>query len=163
MNAILEATDEKTSAVSYRQGAQGLGRILMVDDDASMRFLVCHVLSHAGYEADQAENGAQAWRALQLKHYDLVITDQDMPELTGLQLVHRIRMAGFELPVILASGRATSDLLTDDWLGLTATILPKPFTLDELTRTVGGLLPDTSLGFNTHSWQAPPNQVFQQK
>lgn len=164
MNELLEETSEDPSPMLHGQGRKGLGRILIVDDDESIRLLVTEILSRSGFEVDGAEDGARAWRALQLKRYDLLITDQDMPEMTGLQLVYRIRLAGFELPVVFASGRAASDLMTkEEWLGLVATFLPKPFTLHELVRTVSGLLPVTDRELNIHPWQLPSNPTLRQE
>ena len=160
MNALLEATPD-TPRMFYGHKAKGLGRILMVDDDESLRYLVTEVLIRAGYEVDAAENGARAWKALNLKSYDLLITDQDMPEMTGLQLIAKLRSAGFALPVVFASGRLASDLMAkSEWFGFAATVLPKPFTLDELIRTVRELMPRTASEFNTNPWQVPPNQAF---
>src|SRR5690349_14286804 len=66
-------------------------RILVVDDDATTRQLNCLLLSRIGYDVDAAENGEQAWHALLATGYDLLITDHNMPLLTGLELVARAR------------------------------------------------------------------------
>lgn len=162
MNALLETTAKTPVTFSGREASKS-GRILVADDDESIRYLEVEVLSRLGYEVDEAENGNRAWKALQGKHYDLIITDQDMPEVTGLQLIHKLRLAGFETSVILASGRLSSNsCLTTELVKLGATTLSKPFTLDELTTTVERLLPKTTPEFHTTPWQLLPKPILNQ-
>jgi DNA-binding response OmpR family regulator len=115
-------------------------RILYVDDDRSLRSLGEQVLQRAGYEVDTAGDGAQAWSALHDEIYDLLITDNQMPRLTGLELIRRMRQEHLGLPVILASG--TVDLLRADELARLecGATLAKPFTLDQLLSAVQGVL-----------------------
>src|ERR1039458_9853176 len=79
-------------------------RILVADDDEDIRYLLSTVLAGAGYDVNAASDGQQAWEALLHGHYDLLVTDNDMPRLTGIELIGRIRKEGMSLPVIIASG-----------------------------------------------------------
>jgi CheY-like chemotaxis protein len=79
-------------------------RILVVEDEFDLRRLTAEVLIRAGYRVDVAQDGATAWSALQLSQYDLLITDQFMPKMSGVQLLRKIYMAGMTLPVIMAPG-----------------------------------------------------------
>jgi CheY-like chemotaxis protein len=154
MNTQLEATlDENADAFVDNEFVDNEpkwpARILVVDDDVDIRNLVIEALVRAGYEVDDAENGARAWKALHLKRYDLLLTDHNMPEMTGLQLIYRARASGFALPVILASGSLPPDLIArDPQLRLNA-ILHKPFTLDQLIRTVKEILPAPASDFDS--------------
>ncbi len=115
-------------------------RILYVDDEPAIRRLGKLVLIPAGYEVDTAADGAEAWMALQEVNYHLLITDNDMPRLTGLELATRARLAGMRLPIVLACGSA--DALRDpasSRLGLAAR-LPKPFGAETLVETVKQVL-----------------------
>jgi CheY-like chemotaxis protein len=79
-------------------------RILLVDDEIGLwwdRNLAA--LSAAGYNVDTAEDGETGWEALQTTSYDLLITDNKMPKLWGLELIERLRDHGMTLPIILAS------------------------------------------------------------
>lgn len=159
MNTLLNTIPNRAAEIFYGQPTSS-GRILVVDDDVDLRHLIVELLMASGYEVDDAENGARAWKVLHLNQYDLLLTDNEMPEMTGLQLVEKLRLAGFKLPVIFASGRLSPDLVTKNThLGLAAT-LPKPFTPEELTSTVKGLLPvlpALTPGFNSNPWQWPPH------
>src|SRR5262249_51365561 len=79
-------------------------RILLVGEDPTLSRLMSLFLHHAGYAVDTAADGEQGWVALKLKHYDLLMTDNDMPRLTGLELVRRLRETGMTLPIIVVSG-----------------------------------------------------------
>jgi DNA-binding response OmpR family regulator len=114
--------------------------ILLVDDDLHLRQLSAGVLIRSGYNVDTAEDGATAWKALGYVSYDLLITDNKMPRVTGLELIKKLRSEDMTLPVILASGTVpVEELKRHPWLRLDAT-LPKPFTVAELLDTVKKVL-----------------------
>jgi DNA-binding response OmpR family regulator len=119
-------------------------RILVVEDDADIRQLNTEVLMESGYQVDAAEDGVAAWQALNTKRYDLMITDNSMPIVTGLELIKKLRAEDMTLPVILMSGTMpTEELEQHPWLQIQATLL-KPYTLAELFRTVKEVLVATS-------------------
>jgi len=78
-------------------------RILVVEDESDLRQLTAEALIDAGYRVDVAENGATAWSALQLSEYDLLITDQFMPKVSGVELLKKIHAARMTLSVIMAT------------------------------------------------------------
>ena len=115
-------------------------RILVVDDDADIRQVNADVLRRFGYQTETAADGAAAWEALQANRYDLLITDNRMPKLSGVELVKKLRSARMALPVILASGTIpTEELLRNPWLQPVAT-LAKPFLHRQLLATVNEVL-----------------------
>ena len=115
-------------------------RILVVDDDDNMREFCAQALSLYGYKANTASNGAMALAELHRSHYDLVLTDLCMPEMSGTELIQQLRAESNDIPVILTSGKSMSDISPDDGsLGLTA-LLAKPFLLDQLATLVKHLL-----------------------
>lgn len=66
-------------------------QILVVDDSITVREVQCRLLRNKGYEVDTAVNGMDGWNAVRLGHYDLVITDVDMPRMNGIELVKAIK------------------------------------------------------------------------
>src|SRR5580692_10271674 len=64
-------------------------RILVVDDDSDARHLCIDILAGCGYEVEAAKDGAAGWDALQAKIYDLVITDNLMPKMTGIEMLEK--------------------------------------------------------------------------
>jgi two-component system sensor histidine kinase and response regulator WspE len=108
----------------------------VVDDDISIRELSAAVLMPSGYQVDTAEDGAAGWEALHGNNYDLLITDHNMPRVSGVELVKKLRSARMALPVVLTSGALpTEELSRNPSLQLAATLL-KPFSPDELLGTV---------------------------
>ena len=127
----------------------------MVDDDISIRELNTDVLINSGYAVDVAEDGAIAWATLQRNNYDLLITDQNMPKVTGLELVKKMRAAHMALPVILATGAVPIDELNrHPGLQLAAT-LAKPYTNEQLLGTVREVLHAT--GSSRKQMSPPPD------
>ena len=118
-------------------------RILLVDDDGDVRSLNAEVLVRSGYHVDTADDGASGWRALQANHYDLLITDNTMPGVTGLELIRKLRSEDMTLSVILASGTVPAEELSrSPWLQVDA-LLPKPYSIAALLRTVDQVLSTT--------------------
>jgi len=116
------------------------GRILVVDDDAGVRYVLERVLHSAGYRVSCAEDGEMGWNALCAGPFDVVITDHDMPRLTGLDLLRRVRTTWANLPVIFVSGRMPwneSDFMKLLRPGLA---LEKPFSFIELLKNIHSVL-----------------------
>lgn len=68
-----------------------MGHILVVDDESSIRELIKDVLSMEGHSVEMATNGAEGLALLGKKRYDLVIMDRNMPKMTGLEALRKIR------------------------------------------------------------------------
>ena len=80
-------------------------RILVVDDSITVREMEKKILANQGYAVDIAVDGMDAWNALRAAQYDLVVTDIDMPRMTGIELVSRIKADSRlnAMPVIIVS------------------------------------------------------------
>jgi CheY-like chemotaxis protein len=114
--------------------------ILVADDNADIRCLSTEVLARFGYCVDAAEDGALAWDALQAKTYDLLITDNDMPRMSGFELIGKLREAGMTMPVILVSGTTPLGALEEHaWLRISAR-LSKPHPIADLLKLVEEVL-----------------------
>jgi DNA-binding response OmpR family regulator len=115
-------------------------RILVVEDDDFFRQLNARVLLRSGYEVDTAEDGAVAWQSLNTESYDLLITDNSMPKVSGVELLKQLRAARMALPVIMATGTLPEQEFTRfPWLRPAATLL-KPYSGEEMLRTVKKVL-----------------------
>jgi DNA-binding NtrC family response regulator len=111
-------------------------RILVADDDEGIRHLISSALADDGFAVNAASDGEQAWEALHHEHYDLLVTDNEMPRLAGIKLIERIRKEGMSLPVIIASGTCSVERVRNDPQLQIAAVIPKPFDLLELLDTV---------------------------
>jgi CheY-like chemotaxis protein len=111
-------------------------RILVVDDEPAIRQLSVQVLGNYGYQVDAAEDGAAGWEALHDGCYDLLITDNNMPKVSGIELVNLLRSARMTLPVVLATSAIPTEALNRNPSLQIAAMLLKPFTCGELLETV---------------------------
>ncbi len=121
-------------------------RVLCADDEASITTLLQRFLMLKGYEVDVASDGQAALTALQThpEGFDVVISDHNMPGLTGLELVQRARTAGNGVPFIIVSGAMRAELVecyAD--LGVTRHI-SKPVSLSILLCSVELLLNESA-------------------
>jgi len=114
--------------------------ILVVDDEPCIREICTEVLIQQGYHVDTAGDGAAAWQALNSDSYDLLVTDHNMPKVSGVELLKKLRTSSMALPVILVTGMPpAAELERHPWLQIDA-ILLKPFTCHELLVTVKKVL-----------------------
>jgi CheY-like chemotaxis protein len=116
------------------------GRVLIVDDDESIRQIVHLCLSDEGYEVFEAENGAVALKALPDCQPGLILLDLRMPVMDGWEFVRRYRATpGPHAPIVafVAALNAKEDCADLE----TAGIVSKPFDLEELVASIRTLLP----------------------
>jgi DNA-binding NtrC family response regulator len=117
-----------------------LRRILVVDKSSDLRLLYADALSSPACRVDVAEHGASAWAALQLHRYHLLITENELPNLTGNELLKKLRAARMDLPVVIVvESLPAREPLRRPLLPCAATLL-KPFVLDALLDTVNNLI-----------------------
>jgi len=127
------------------QGRPDVGqRILVVEKASDHRQLEMDVLVDAGYQVETAADGASAWAALQRHSYDLLITDQFLPKVSGVALVKKLYAAGITLPVIMATEiLPTWEFALHPCLQ-TVTMLRKPYAIHKLPAMAKSLLPKSS-------------------
>jgi DNA-binding response OmpR family regulator len=115
-------------------------RILVIDDDQSIRRTLAIALGNAGYQVLEAENGDEAMRLWREQGADLVITDLHMPDKNGLEVIMELRALSRSTPIIAMSdgGRTMQLGLLGDakTLGAVRTVA-KPFRLEEMLAAVG--------------------------
>jgi excisionase family DNA binding protein len=114
------------------QGRAGRPRILVVDDEASIRELLSKTLALAEYDVDTAPDGRAGVERLRLGHYDLLIADLKMPGMDGLSLIREAKRFRVDLPVIIITGFSTeSSAIEAVNLGV-AGYLTKPFRVPQV-------------------------------
>jgi PAS domain S-box-containing protein len=113
--------------------------ILVIDDDDDVRSVLVESLSLAGYEVRSAANGLTGLALMACSAPDLLLIDYLMPGLNGAEVVQQARERGFDMPVIFATGYANTRAL-DAATGLKATVLAKPFSLDDLQQAIQAAL-----------------------
>jgi excisionase family DNA binding protein len=125
---------ERAAAAPAERAARASDRprVLVVDDEASIRELLSKTLALAEYEVDTAPDGRTAIERLRLGHYDLLIADLKMPGLDGLSLIREAKRLKSDLPVIIITGFSTeSSAIEAVNLGV-AGYLTKPFRVPQV-------------------------------
>ena len=117
-------------------------RVLVVDDEPSIRDLLSKMLALADYHVDVAADGQSALEHMRLGRYDLLITDLRMPGMDGISVIHAARRLQADLPVIIITGFSTeASAIEAANLGV-AGYLTKPFrvpkVLEAATKALGG-------------------------
>jgi CheY-like chemotaxis protein len=135
---VCEIPDAQAAAVSPASNRVGEPtgplRLLLVEDEEAVASLVSALLRRQGHEITLASNGLDGWERLSATPdaFDGVIMDLNMPGLSGQELARRARGLAYHLPMMAISGRVTDDERTELARLDIATVLQKPFTLDEL-------------------------------
>jgi DNA-binding response OmpR family regulator len=115
-------------------------RILVVDDDREVRRHNVEMLIYSGYDVEEATDGADGWEALQDRRFDVVITDNTMPKMTGVEMIQKLRSSRMTVPVIMATGTMpTFEFARKPWLTPDAALI-YPFSDDELLAAIRNIL-----------------------
>jgi DNA-binding response OmpR family regulator len=121
------------------ESEEGVARILVIDDDHGVRGGVVAYLQRLGHDVVEASDGSLGMKVLRAQSIDLVITDINMPDMDGIEVIAQLREAADAVPVIAMSGGglfAKELLLANaEMLGAVHT-LAKPFDLDDLAAAV---------------------------
>ena len=141
----ITADEEDAQATEQAPIAGGNETILVVDDDGVLLEMTHEMLEGLGYQVVSRASSLEALHAFTAnpKRFDLVLTDQTMPGMTGLELADKIRLLSFSTPVILCSGFSIGiPQKRIDALGIRA-VLKKPILRRELAETIRRTLDDT--------------------
>ena len=118
-----------------RQGDVAIARILIVDDEPDVRYLMRLIFEGAGYQVTEARHGVAGLKSVKARQPDLVTTDVMMPMMDGLEFIERLRSdpETAAIPILVVSGN--SDLAT-----AANARLRKPFTRRELLHAAALLI-----------------------
>ncbi|BCS34565.1 acetoacetate metabolism regulatory protein AtoC [Luteitalea sp. TBR-22] len=119
---------------------QPSARILVVDDERSMREFLAIMLTREGYEIVAAENGAQALAALRQRSFDLLISDIRMPDCSGIDVLREAKTLQPDLPGILMTAFSSTQTAIEALRTGALDYISKPFDVDEMKRVVAQAL-----------------------
>ena len=128
--------------------------ILVVEDEPDIRRLDTEVLRESGFQVDTAESRLVTLHSLDTDHYDLLIIEEEMSMVTGLELVKKLRGEDLMVPVILVLGTLPTDESNRNLWPQIQAILLKPYTIAELSQTVREVL--RTGGSGAYMRLAPP-------
>ena len=116
-------------------------RILAVDNEPSVTFSLRYIFTGPRYELSAVENGDAALARLDsgFEHYDIIIVDQKMPHMTGVELVEQMRKRGITSKVMVLSAHISSEIRADYERMDVHVMFPKPFDVGQLRSAVDQL------------------------
>ncbi|HKQ60836.1 MAG TPA: response regulator, partial [Candidatus Polarisedimenticolaceae bacterium] len=115
-------------------------RILVIDDEQAIVQLVSDALSAEGHQVELAMSGREGVQLAVLSHFDMVLTDLGMPDMSGWEVASRIRKDSPDVPVVLVTGWGAS--IDEDEVRRhgVAAVVHKPFEIRELLQTTAAIL-----------------------
>ena len=142
IGVLLPSTDQIRPSPGPTEASEPTGeggRVLVVEDDASLRMVTERILERGGYDVETVTDGAAALERLDATgpRIDLVLTDAVMPGMLGIELVREVRRRHPDVPIVMMSGHLPRTLdPTADTTQTPVSLLAKPFTGAELLRFV---------------------------
>lgn len=113
-----------------------MSRILVVDDEQSIRNTLQEILEYEKYKVDQASDGLEALEYLKKQNYKLILCDIKMPQMDGIELLERIQILTPETPVIMISGHGNIDTAVEAIKKGAFDFIEKPLDLNRLLVTL---------------------------
>ena len=135
-----EGGPESQAEVPRQSRSPGQVRILVVDDELSVRKTVSSMLSRAGYEVECVATAEEAIHSINMEMPDLAVVDLVLPVSSGVAVIKEIRARQTFVPIAIITGYPDSELLTQALQYSPFTVLKKPFTSEALLQTVRSLL-----------------------
>lgn len=107
-------------------------RVLLVEDDPSLRMVVCETLEIEGFNCVCAEDGLAGLQKFSEEEFDVIIADIMMPHLDGLNMVTRIRQRNKVIPILFLTAKSSVDDVLEGFNAGGDDYLRKPFSIKEL-------------------------------
>jgi len=115
-------------------------KILVIDDEATIRMSLVEALSAAGYEVEDAETGEEALARCHADDFDLLVSDLKLPGISGLEILQALRNQGSQVPVILMTAYGDVDTAVSAMRYGAYDYITKPFKLAEIRQQIRGAL-----------------------
>lgn len=133
-------TQDTTNQSGERPVQNTRQRVLVADDDPQMQLAVKTCLSRKDFDVSVVNNGLSALELLERENFDLVISDQQMPQMSGSELLASLLKKGSEVPVIMITAYGTITQAVEAMQNGAADFITKPFTAQDLERIVERVL-----------------------
>lgn len=113
-----------------------MARVLVVDDDETIREVLSHKLAQMGHDVTAAADGDAGLATARDGRFDLVLLDRSMPRMSGLEVCRALRDDGDDVPIILLTGRVLEDDVEAGFAAGADDYLAKPVSLRDLAHRV---------------------------
>jgi CheY-like chemotaxis protein len=128
--------NSKANLTARPETRPGALRVLVVDDDFAIKVVVTAMLEVIGCLVDKTTDGVKALECMASRHYDLVLTDLNMPEMDGFSLACTIQRRRPNTKIVIMTGTCKDDVQAMMDAGLVNAWLFKPFSLREVRQLI---------------------------
>ncbi len=137
-----------------------MAKILIVDDEKSIRETLKEILEYEKYQVSEAQDGEAAWEELSKNNYDVVLCDIKMPKMDGIELLDKAVNEGIDTPFIMISAHGTIETAVDATKKGAYDFIQKPPDLNRLLLTVRNALDKSNLQVETKTLKKKINKAF---
>jgi DNA-binding NtrC family response regulator len=129
---------EKGTEAIQRHPLPDPSRLLLVDDDPMLLDALSGTLEArlGHYTLDACDSGARALELTKQQHYDTIIVDVNMPNMTGLEFLTQVKQVQPQVPVLMITAHADRTMMAKAFEGGAADFIPKPFDRDDVVQAV---------------------------
>jgi len=117
-----------------------MSKILIIDDERSIRNTLKDILSYENYQVSLAENGMEAIKMVTSTEFDVILCDIKMPEMDGLEVLEKLQKIAFDVPVIMISGHGNIDTAVEAIKKGAFDFIEKPLDLNRILITIKNAL-----------------------
>lgn len=119
-------------------------RVLVVDDFSTMRRIIKNILRQLGFNnIVEADDGTTAWDILNRDKIDFIVSDWNMPQMTGIELLHKVRTSDEfgDLPFLMVTAEAQQENIIEAVQAKVSNYIVKPFTAETLKQKIDKIFP----------------------
>lgn len=135
-------------------------KILIIDDEKSIRKTLREILEYEKYQVDEATEGLEGMTMLQKEKYDVVLCDIKMPKMDGIELLDKITQSSADIPVVMISGHGTIETAVEAVKKGAFDFIAKPLDLNRLLVTIRNAMDKSTLVKETKVLKKKVNKTF---
>lgn len=113
-----------------------MGKILIIDDERSIRRALREILEFENYEVDEAEDGKEGFEKATSSHYDVIFCDIKMPKMDGMEVLDKLQKEKIEIPIIMISGHGNIETAVEAIKNGAFDFIEKPLDLNRILVTI---------------------------
>jgi two-component system nitrogen regulation response regulator NtrX len=136
-------------------------RILIIDDEKSIRQTLKEILSYEKYTIEEAKDGEEGFNMIQNNEYDVALCDIKMPKMDGIELLEKTRQEGINLPFIMISAHGTIDTAVDATKKGAFDFIQKPPDLNRLLISIRNALENKQLSLETKTLKQKMSRSYE--
>ncbi len=109
-----------------------MAKILVIDDEKSIRISLKEILEYEGYKVDEAPDGMEGLKLVEKEKYDIIFCDIKMPRMDGIEVLKKYRKKNFDIPMVMISGHGNIDTAVEAIKKGAFDFIAKPLDLNRI-------------------------------